>query len=149
MEKKLNQIQYKILYTSQDLKPMPFLVRYITQLVMLSILVVAALARAMPIVTETALQPRNTPCPSKSLSIRLTTATVSLLQRSVCQPDAEGIITANCAPHVYSALRACFALFCLFAFLILLHVWQAAKYKKIRTSFVAPFARWLFSRREA
>lgn len=104
---------------------------------MLSILIFVALASAMPIVSEPALQPQNTTDPSSPLSKRLATTAINLLRRSVCESDADGIIAADCVPHVYSILRASFALFCLFAFLVLVHVWQAARYNKIRTSFLS------------
>ncbi|KAJ4153796.1 hypothetical protein LMH87_010268 [Akanthomyces muscarius] len=102
---------------------------------MLSILIFVALASAMPIVSEPALQPQNTTDPSSPLSKRLATTAINLLQRSVCESDADGIIAADCVPHVYSILRASFALFCLFAFLVLVHVWQAARYNKIQSVF--------------
>lgn len=98
---------------------------------MLAIITFAALASAMPITTEHTI-PSSTLFESTSaFTKRAADAAVKMVQRSVCDIDADGLTPHDC-PHVNSVLRAAFALFCLFAFLVGLHVWQAAKYNKIR-----------------
>ncbi len=58
----------------------------------------------------------------------------SIIRRSgdiVCGAETGDAAVTIC-PHVNSTLRALFALFCLLALLVLLHVWQAATYRKVR-----------------
>ncbi len=101
-----------------------------------SILVFVALASAMPIATEPNVVPQNTADSSRFLSKRIATAAVDLVQRSVCDSAADDASASDC-PHVNSVLRAALALFFLFAFLVLLHVWQAAQYNTIRKMFLS------------
>ncbi|KAJ3474015.1 hypothetical protein NLG97_g10030 [Lecanicillium saksenae] len=103
---------------------------------MLAIIAFAALASAMPIATEPNPAPQSATESDNLLATRIASAAMDIVKRSVCDLDADGIAnTGSDCPHVNSVLRASFALFCLFAFLIVVHVWQAAKYNKIQAVF--------------
>ncbi|KAJ6781276.1 hypothetical protein PWT90_05035 [Aphanocladium album] len=101
---------------------------------MLAVIAFAALASAMPITTEASTPSQSTFDDSTAVAKRIAAATVDMVKRSVCAANDDATASSNC-PHVNSILRACFALFCLFAFLIAIHVWQAAKYNKIQAVF--------------
>ncbi|OAA59959.1 hypothetical protein ISF_05970 [Cordyceps fumosorosea ARSEF 2679] len=95
-----------------------------------------ALADAMPITTEDANSHRNPPESFRVMSRKLATGAVDLARRSVCEVDPDTGTTIDCPP-VHSVLRAILAVLLLFVFLVLLHVWQAAKYNKIHAVFGA------------
>ncbi|TQW00954.1 hypothetical protein IF1G_00885 [Cordyceps javanica] len=102
---------------------------------MLSIIAFVAGAGAMPIATEAAVPLENTTKESlKSFSEQTVNSVMEIVQRSVCELDSDSATPRDC-PHVNSILRAVLALFCLFVLLVLLHVWQAAKYNKIQPVF--------------
>lgn len=86
-----------------------------------------ALARAMPTATQTAL------CRPESLVSLSKRVAADAFQRSAGALHADGGTTPppHDCPPVHPVLRAALALFCLFVFLVLLHVWQAARYNRV------------------
>ncbi|XWW94042.1 hypothetical protein V2A60_001984 [Cordyceps javanica] len=102
---------------------------------MLSMIAFVAVAGAMPIATEITVPLKNTTKESlKFFSEKTANSVAEIVHRSVCELDSDSATPGDC-PHVNSILRAVLALFCLFVLLVLLHVWQAAKYNKIQPVF--------------
>lgn len=100
---------------------------------MLSIIAFVALASAMPIAIDIANDHQDMLANVSSTSIA--PRSMNVVQRSACEPDADSSSTSRGCPHaINSVLRASVALFSLFILLVLIHVWQAAKYNRIRAS---------------
>lgn len=92
----------------------------------LHVLALATVAASMPIDASTTTT-QNT---QNSLDLDAQSV-LTLIRRSTCAPDANGVMPPDCS-QANSVLRAIFAISCLFIFLVLIHVWQAAKFNKIR-----------------
>ncbi|KAM3529618.1 hypothetical protein NHJ13051_001753 [Beauveria bassiana] len=101
---------------------------------MLPIIAFVALASAMPIATDIAKNHQDM-LPNIS-STRIAPSSINIVQRFDCESDADSSSTSRDCPHaINSALRASVALFGLFILLVLIHVWQAARYNRIQAVF--------------